>query len=424
MILAADPLLSGPVGWPEVLIVLLKVGAAFAFLLVSVMLMIWFERKLLGGMHQRMGPTIAGPWGILQTLADGIKLFFKEDLIPDRSDRFVFKLAPYLSLVPAFLVFVIVPLGGDFAGGSGAVRWWGRDTYLQVADPPVGVLLFLAMSSVAVYGVMLAGWASGSKYPLLGSVRASAQMVSYEAALGLSVAAVVLMAGSLSTHDMVLAQAGAGYFGIIPSWNIVLTGFVPFIVFAVAGTAELNRPPFDLVEAEQELVGGFHTEYSSIRFALFYLAEFMNTITMSAVIVTLFLGGPSGPVLIGAIDWAWGTIWFALKLFLFLFGFVWMRATLPRFRYDQLMDLGWKLLIPLSLGWFLFLAALETGRDRGWNLAAVTVVTVAGFVLAGALLAGALASARRGGDRFDPGAGGPDGALDGGPRDRVSQKAG
>ena len=420
MILAADPLLSGPVGLPEVLIVLLKVGAAFAFLLVSVMLMIWFERKLLGGMHQRMGPTIAGPWGVLQTLADGIKLFFKEDLIPDRSDRLVFKLAPYLSLVPAFLVFVIVPLGGDFAGGSGVVRWWGRDTYLQVADPPVGVLLFLAMSSVAVYGVMLAGWSSGSKYPLLGSVRASAQMVSYEAALGLAVAAVVLMSGSLSTHDMVLAQAGPGYFGIIPSWNIVLTGFVPFVVFAVAGTAELNRPPFDLVEAEQELVGGFHTEYSSIRFALFYLAEFMNTITMSAVIVTLFLGGPSGPVLIGAIDWAWGVIWFSVKLFAFLFGFVWMRATLPRFRYDQLMDLGWKLLIPLSLGWFLFLAALETGRDRGWNLAVVTVVAVAGFVLAGFLLAGALASARRGGDRFGPGAGGGDGE----PRDRVLEEAG
>ena len=405
MILAADPLLSGPIGLAEVLIVLLKVGAAFAFLLVSVMLMIWFERKLLGGMHQRMGPTVAGPWGVLQTLADGIKLFFKEDLIPDRSDRFVFKLAPYLSLVPAFLVFVIVPLGGDFTGDSGgAVRWWGRDTYLQVADPPVGVLLFLAMSSVAVYGVMLAGWSSGSKYPLLGSVRASAQMVSYEAALGLSVAAVVLMSGSLSTHDMVLAQAGPGYFGIIPSWNIMLTGFLPFVVFAVAGTAELNRPPFDLVEAEQELVGGFHTEYSSIRFALFYLAEFMNTITMSAVIVTLFLGGPSGPVLIGAIGWAWGVIWFAVKLFLFLFAFVWMRATLPRFRYDQLMDLGWKLLIPLSLGWFLFLAALETGRDRGWNLTVVTVIAVAGFALAGTLLAGALASARGGGgDRFDPG---------------------
>lgn len=394
MILAADPLYSGSIGLAEILITLLKVGVAFAFLLVAVMLMIWFERKLLGGMHQRMGPSIAGPWGILQTLADGIKLFFKEDLIPDRSDRFVFKLAPYLSLIPAFLVFAIVPLGGDFAGSGGVVEWWGNRTYLQVADPPVGILFFLAMSSIAIYGVMLAGWSSGSKYPLLGSVRASAQMVSYEAALGLSLAAVVLLTGALSTHDIVAAQAGDGYAGIIPRWNLVTSGFVPFIVFCIAGTAELNRPPFDLVEAEQELVGGFHTEYSSIRFALFFLAEFMNTITMSAIIVTLFLGGPSGPVLFGGIDWAWGVIWFFVKLFVFLFCFVWVRATLPRFRYDQLMDLGWKLLIPVSLGWFLLLATLEVGRERGWNLLVVTLLSMAFLAVASWLLRGALNSAR------------------------------
>ena len=351
-------------------------------------------------MHQRIGPTIAGPFGILQTLADGTKLFFKEDLVPDRSDRFVFKLAPYLSLVPAFLAFSIIPIGGDFTDGGGAVEWWGRTTYLQVADPPVGILLFLAMSSLAVYGVMLAGWSSGSKYPLLGSVRASAQMVSYEAALGLAVASIVLVTESLSTHDMVAVQAGEGFFGVIPRWNLVVTGLVPFIVFLIAGTAELNRPPFDLVEAEQELVGGFHTEYSSIRFALFFLAEFMNTITMSAVIVTLFFGGPAGPVIVSevagvGIGWLWGFVWFFLKLMVFLFGFVWIRATLPRFRYDQLMDLGWKGLIPVALAWFLFLATLETGRQRDWNLGVVTVVSLLVFGAAGALLARAV---RRGRD--------------------------
>jgi NADH-quinone oxidoreductase subunit H len=412
MTLAADPLYAGEIGLAEVLITLLKVGVVFAFLMVSVMLMVWFERKLISDMQNRIGPDIAGPWGILQTLADGIKLFFKEDLVPDKSDRFVFKLAPYLSLIPAFLTFAIVPMGGVFttrdaaeAGEQGVVTWWGHDTFLQVADPPIGVLLFLAMSSIAVYGVMLAGWSSGSKYPLLGSVRASAQMVSYEAALGLSVAAVVLMTGSLthvdivgnplSTHDIVATQAGEGFAGLIPRWNLVVTGFVPFFIFLIAGTAELNRPPFDLVEAEQELVGGFHTEYSSIRFALFFLAEFMNTVTMSAIIVTLFLGGPAGPVLIDGIDWIWGIVWFFAKLFVFLFCFVWFRATLPRFRYDQLMDLGWKMLIPVSLGWFLFLAALEVGRDRDWNMTVLLVVTIAVAAAASALLMGAIQMARR-----------------------------
>ena len=399
LVLAADPMLSGEIGLVEVLLVVAKVVVAFAALLVAVMMMIWFERKLISGMHQRIGPTIAGPFGILQTLADGTKLFFKEDLVPDRSDRFVFKLAPYLSLVPAFLAFSIIPIGGDFTDGGGAVEWWGRTTYLQVADPPVGILLFLAMSSLAVYGVMLAGWSSGSKYPLLGSVRASAQMVSYEAALGLAVASIVLVTESLSTHDMVAVQAGEGFFGVIPRWNLVVTGLVPFIVFLIAGTAELNRPPFDLVEAEQELVGGFHTEYSSIRFALFFLAEFMNTITMSAVIVTLFFGGPAGPVIVSevagvGIGWLWGFVWFFLKLMVFLFGFVWIRATLPRFRYDQLMDLGWKGLIPVALAWFLFLATLETGRQRDWNLGVVTVVSLLAFGAAGALLARAVQRGR------------------------------
>jgi NADH-quinone oxidoreductase subunit H len=236
--------------------------------------------------------------------------------------------------------------------------------------------------------VMLAGWSSGSKYPLLGSVRGAAQMVSYEAALGLSVVAVVMLAGSLSTHDIVVGQAGNGYdlFGAIPipRWNVIATGLVPFAIFFIAGTAELNRPPFDLVEAEQELVGGFHTEYSSFRFALFYLAEFMNTVTMSAIMVTLFFGGPAGPTLGVLPAWAWGFIWFFVKLMAFLFVQVWIRATLPRFRYDQLMNLGWKALIPLALGWVLLLGGINIGRDEGWNMAVVVgvsfVVLVAAYV--------------------------------------------
>jgi len=386
LVLAADPLLDGAIGPGIVGIVLIKVVMAFILLLVSVMLMVWFERKLVADMHNRIGPAEAGPFGILQTLADGIKLFFKEDLIPDRADRVVFKLAPYLSLVPAFLVFSIVPIGGDFSG-DGTVTWFGETTYLQVADPPVGVLFFLALSSVAVYGVMLAGWSSGSKYPLLGSVRASAQMISYEAALGLAIATVFLTSGSLSTHEIVARQVSG-------SWNVLATGVVPFLVFLLAGTAELNRPPFDLVEAEQELVGGFHTEYSSIRFALFFLAEFMNVITMSAIAVTLFLGGPDGPILVEQVAWVWPTLWFSLKVLAFLFTFVWLRATLPRLRYDQLMDLGWKVLIPLALGWFLLLATLNVGRDRGWSPLVVVFASVAVLWAGAAMLGGAVRKAR------------------------------
>ena len=396
MVLAADPLLVGPVDLEVVLIVLLKVVVSFALLMVAVMLMVWFERKLISDMQNRIGPAVAGPWGILQTLADGIKLFFKEDLVPEAADRKVFKLAPYLSLVPAFLVFAIVPVGGDFRGGDGTVGWFGNRTFLQVADPPMGILLFLALSSVAVYGVMLAGWSSGSKYPLLGSVRASAQMISYEAALGLAIAAVFLTNGTLSTHGIVADQANG-------DWNVLSTGVVPFLVFLVAGTAELNRPPFDLVEAEQELVGGFHTEYSSIRFALFFLAEFMNVITMSAIAVTLFLGGPDGPILVEQVAWVWPILWFLLKVGAFLFTFVWLRATLPRFRYDQLMDLGWKVLIPLALGWFLLVAALNIGRDRGWSAVPIVLVGVVSLWAGALLLGGAIRKARadRLADEFD-----------------------
>jgi NADH-quinone oxidoreductase subunit H len=354
-----------------------KVLIVFVVGLVATMLMVWFERKVIAGMQNRVGPNKAGPWGLLQTLADGTKLFFKEDLIPERADRFVFKLAPYIVLAPAFLAFAIIPLGGDFRDGkSGMITLFGHQTRMQLADPPIGVLFALAISSIAVYGIMLAGWSSGSKYPLLGSVRASAQMVSYEAALGLSLAAVLLVSGTLSTAGIVDMQSSVG------NWNFVATGFIPFFIFLISATAELNRPPFDLVEAEQELVGGFNTEYSSIRFALFFLAEFMNTITMSALIVTLFFGGPQPisvgnttldiPLIPNGIE---GTVWLLLKVLVFLYIYVWFRATLPRFRYDQLMDLGWKILIPASLGWFMLLAAQRVGRTAGWDQIVVTLVS-------------------------------------------------
>ena len=363
-----------------VLVIVLKVLVVFVLGLVGTMLMVWFERKMISGMQNRIGPNKAGPFGILQTLADGVKLFFKTDLLPANADPFVFRLAPYLSLIPAFMVFVTIPIAGDFTdGGNGVVEIAGHNTLMQVADPHIGILFVLAMSSLAVYGIMLAGWSSGSKYPLLGSVRASAQMVSYEAALGLSLLCVLLNSRSLSTNAIVAAQSNW-------DWNLWATGIVPFVVFLIAGTAEMNRPPFDLVEAEQELVGGFHTEYSSIRFALFFLAEFMNVITMSAVIVTLFLGGPIGPNFgtSGFVaQFVFPFLWFFLKVLALLVVFVLFRTTLPRLRYDQLMDLGWKLLIPLALGWFLLLVGYKVADQEGWNKILTGAIGLA-VILAGA----------------------------------------
>ncbi len=375
-LLATDPLYGKGMGWVVLAIVAVKVLVVFGALMVSVMLMIWFERKVISDMQSRIGPNRAGPFGIAQTLADGIKLFFKEDLIPDKADRFVFKLAPYLTIIPAFLAFAIVPIGGE-------VTLFGHTFELQLADPPMGILFLLAMSGIAVYGVMLAGWSSGSKYPLLGSVRASAQMISYEAALGMTVVMVVLITGSLSTRTIVNAQADHLW-----QWNAIRLAVVPFLIFFIAVVAETNRPPFDLVEADQELVGGFHTEYSSIRFALFFLAEFMNTITMSAITVTLFFGGPDGPVPhIPHIQWIFPILWFLGKTIVFLFVFVWLRAALPRLRYDQLMDLGWKRLIPLSLGWLLIVAGFVV--DGWWGVAMAAAVVVGGALLSRAFSVGA-----------------------------------
>ena len=371
-----DPLYANGTNWIVLLIVFIKVLVVFGALMVAVMLMIWFERKVISDMQSRIGPNRAGPFGIAQTMADGIKLFFKEDLIPEQADRFVFKLAPYLTIIPAFLSFAIVPIGGE-------VTIAGRTFELQLADPPMGILFLLAMSAIAVYGIMLAGWSSGSKYPLLGSVRASAQMISYEAALGLSVVVVVLITGALSTRTIVDAQATHFW-----QWNVIRLGVVPFVIFFVAVVAETNRPPFDLVEAESELVGGFHTEYSSIRFALFFLAEFMNTITMSAITVTLFFGGPDGPIPhIPHTQWLWPILWFLGKTIVFLFIYVWLRAALPRLRYDQLMDLGWKRLIPLSLGWLLIVAGFVI--DGWWGVAMTATVALCGVLVTRAVSVGA-----------------------------------
>lgn len=365
MMLAGDPLLRGDIDLEIVLIVIGKTIVVFALLLVLVMLYIWFMRKVIADMQNRIGPAKAGPYGVLQTLADGIKLFFKEQSVPDRADPFVFRLAPYLSVLPAFLAFSIIPIGGE-------VSIAGHQTYLQLADPEIGVLFLLAMSGVGLYGVMLAGWSSGSKYPLLGSVRASAQLLSYEAAFGLAVVGVLLHAGTLSTRGIVNAQAWTSWDSFVTSWYWTVA-FVSFAIFLIAAVAETNHPPFDLVEAEQELVGGFHTEYTGIRFAIFFLAEFMNLITMSAIAVTLFLGGPSGPSLgplpaSGVVNvWIMPVFWFFLKLVVLLFCTVWLRASVPRMRYDQLMDLGWKWLIELAFLAVMVTAVVLVARQEAWN---------------------------------------------------------
>jgi NADH-quinone oxidoreductase subunit H len=391
-VLALDPLVLTGVGLKTLIIVAIKVVVGFVIMLVAVILMIWFERKLIAGMQNRIGPNKAGPWGIMQTLADGVKLVYKEHIHTDKAERSLFVLAPFLAVVPVFVTFAIVPLGGDFTDDKGGVvSILGEKTLLQVADPPIGILLMLAMSSVGVYGAMLAGWSSGSKYPLLGSVRATAQMVSYEAGLGLSIATVLLVSGTLSTNGIVAGQDSLG------NWNLIATGVVPFVVFLIAVTAEMNRPPFDLTEAEQELVGGYFTEYSAMHFAMFYLAEFLATVVMSTVMVTLFLGGPQGlfdiPVIPNGIE---GTLWFVAKLLLFLFAYVWLRATLPRFRYDQLMDLGWKVLIPVAFGWFMLIAAVRVARDVEWNRILVVIIALAVALVAWVLFAAALrVSARR-----------------------------
>jgi len=337
---------------------IVKALAVFVIVLVSVLFMVMYERKQVAFLGNRPGPNRTGPGGWLQSLADGTKLFMKEAFTPAHADKVVYKLAPYMLLVPTIVAFSVVPVGGTIHLGH------NLNTELQLADPPWGILVMLMCSGLGVYGVILAGWASGSKYPLLGSVRASAQMVSYESAVGLTVATVVLLTGSLHTSAITAAQKPgySGFFSFIAKWNILHAGIVPFIVFSIAITAEMTRAPFDLVEAEEEISGGYNLEYSSISFALFYLAEYAALVTNSAFIVTLWLGGPDGPQIDHV---SIGPFWFVLKLLIILYIFVWIRATLPRLRYDQLMDLGWKRLIPIALAWLMIVAAFQVSRAWG-----------------------------------------------------------
>ena len=314
--------------------------------------------------------------GILQTLADGLKLFFKESVTPRKVELGAYILAPFLAVIPAFLIFMMVPFGTSFTIGDQVVS-------LQGADLNIGLLFILAMSSMAVYAVVLAGWSSGSKYPLIGGVRATAQAISYEAAMGLSMVAVVMFTatqgdgGTLSLAEIVERQSGTwgdavpqlnSVLQFVPRWNI-FPQVVAFVIFFIAIVAETNRAPFDLVEAEQEIVGGFHTEYSGMRFAMFFLAEYINIFSMSAVAATLFLGGWNGPtfddVLPGFVSALLPTVYFLLKTYALIFVFFWLRATLPRLRYDQLMSLGWKRLIPGALGWLIFSTFVIAIRQFG-----------------------------------------------------------
>lgn len=322
----------------QILAYAVLVLVVFFLLQISAAVMVYAERKVAAGMQQRLGPYLVGPRGLLQPIADIVKLFFKEELRPKAADWLLFSAAPIISVTAAFVAFAPVPFGA-------ATTFFGlldEPLALQVADVNVAVLVTFAVASMGVYGIILAGWASNSKYSLLGGLRSAAQMVSYELAFGMALATVVLVSGSLSLQDIVAQQSGT-WFGFIPAWNIFLMP-VAFFVFWTAGIAETNRAPFDFPEAEQELVAGYHSEYSSMRFAMFFMAEYINMVTVAAVVVNLFLGGWHGPWLPESLGW----IWFLVKLSVLLFIYLWLRWTLPRFRYDQLMAFGWKVLLPVA----------------------------------------------------------------------------
>jgi NADH-quinone oxidoreductase subunit H len=343
-------------------LILIKIVAVFAFLVVMTLFTINYERKVVARMQHRPGPNRVGPNGWLQSLADGLKLAFKEDIMPKAADKVVYFFAPVISTVCAFTAFAVMPFGP-------VVSVFGHQTPLQLTDTPVSVLVVLACSSMGVYGVVLAGWASGSTYPLLGGLRSSAQMISYEVAMGLSIVAVFMTANSMATSVIVDAQAHGNpvtWFGqhiTLPSWYAIIL-LPSFVIYFVSAVGETNRAPFDLPEAESELVGGFHTEYSSLKFALFFLAEYVNMVTVSGLCTTLFLGGWRAPWPItqfwhGANSGWWPILWFTAKLLILLFVFVWLRGTLPRLRYDQFMRFGWKVLIPANLLWILALAGIK-----------------------------------------------------------------
>ena len=357
-------------------VILIKVVLAFTILLVFTLFNIWFERRVVARMQHRLGPNVHGPFGLLQSLADGVKLMLKEDIVPRAVDKVVYIAAPLLAAIPAFMAVAVIPFGPVVE-----VPFSDVSTPLQLTDLPVGVLYILAIASIGVYGIVLAGWSSGSTYSLLGALRSSAQVISYEVAMGLSLVAVFLYAGSMSTSGIVAAQSDL-WFGLIL--------FPSFAIYTISMVGETNRAPFDLAEAEGELVGGFHTEYSSIKFAFFFLAEYINMVTVSMLATTMFLGGWRAPWPLSLWDGAnsgyWPVLWFLGKVMFFVFIFVWLRGTLPRLRYDQFMKFGWKWLIPAALIWTVLVATiraitLEGPIDRRYLIGAVVVAALLFFAL-------------------------------------------
>jgi len=358
-------------------LILVKTVAVFLILVLLTLFNIWLERRVVARMQHRIGPNVHGPFGLLQSLADGVKLALKEDIIPKAADKVVFVLAPVIAAIPAFVTFAVIPLGPEVD-----VPFSDRTTPLQLTDMPVAVLFVMAIASIGIYGIVLGGWSSGSTYSLLGGLRSSAQMISYEVAMGLALVAVFLYAGSMSTSEIVAAQDDVWFgFVLLPS----------FVIYVISMVGETNRAPFDLPEAEGELVGGFHTEYSSLKFALFFLAEYINMATVSALATTLFLGGwhapwPVSQLWDGANEGYWPLLWFFGKVMAFIFFFIWLRGTLPRLRYDQFMAFGWKRLIPASLVWIIAVAtvraiSLDGGLDRQQILVGIAALAVVFLVL-------------------------------------------
>jgi NADH-quinone oxidoreductase subunit H len=354
VLFAAEPDLSSfgnDSGW----VIALKAVLVFVVLVLLTLFNIWFERRIVARMQHRIGPNVHGPFGLLQSLADGIKLALKEDIIPKAADKVAYILAPIITVIPAFIAWAVIPFGPVVT-----IPFTDTQTALQLTDLPVGVLYILAVASVGVYGIVLAGWSSGSTYALLGGLRSSAQVISYEVAMGLSLVAVFMYAGTMSMSGIVEAQAENVWFALplLPS----------LLIYMVAMVGETNRAPFDLAEAEGELVGGFHTEYSSLKFALFFLAEYINMVTVSALATTMFFGGWRAPYPIslwdGANEGFWPVLWFLGKLITFVFFFIWLRGTLPRMRYDQFMKLGWKVLIPASLIWIIGVSVVRLARSE------------------------------------------------------------
>ncbi len=360
----------------------IKAVLVFVVLVLLTLFNIWFERRVVARMQHRIGPNVHGPFGLLQSLADGVKLALKEDIIPQAADKAVFVIAPIITVIPAFVTFSVIPFGPEVG-----VPFSDRTTPLQLTDMPVAVLFVMAIASIGIYGIVLGGWSSGSTYSLLGGLRSSAQMISYEVSMGLALVAVFLYAGSMSTSEIVAAQDG-GWFAFLL--------FPSFVVYVISMIGETNRAPFDLPEAEGELVGGFHTEYSSLKFALFFLGEYINMATVSALATTLFLGGWRAPFLLDSLyggfnEGYWPVLWFFSKMFLFIFVFIWLRGTLPRLRYDQFMKFGWKVLIPVSLGWIVAVATIRWATTDGgfersdflWVALAVGVVVLVLFLVGG-----------------------------------------